>query len=51
MIHSIECFLDGYILGRIAVSVLSISTFIQNKSIRMPNKVNESESNPVLGMQ
>ena len=51
MIHSSECLLDGYILWRIVLSILSISTLRQNKSILISNKVNESESNPVLGKQ
>ena len=46
-----DSFLDGYILGCIAVLILSISTLRQNKSILILNRVNESESNPVLGKQ
>ena len=46
-----DSFLDGYILWQIVLSVLSISTLRQNKSILISNKVNESESNLVLGKQ
>lgn len=46
-----DSFLDWYILGCIALLILSISTLRQNKSILISNKVNESESNPVLGKQ